>query len=127
MGRSVFYVLWVLTVLIFIGVYWIIGAQQAVARDLQQSLGIVEAAIGSEDWPDAARGIGDVYERWRKIEKLWALHTQHEQLDLVSDALLEAQALIDIKNADAVRSLRLAAERLHALPDRDRLLFSNLL
>lgn len=127
MSEWVFYGLWTLTAVGFAGVYWIIGAQENVAHDLVVELQRVEQAVVDDQWQAASHAITEVYDTWKRIEKLWALHTQHEQLEAVGEALLEAEALIHLQDAHAVAALRLAGDRLQTLPQRDRLLWSNLL
>lgn len=127
LSEVVFFGLWVLTALGFAGVYFIIGAQQAVAQDLSHRLKLAEQAIIDGDWRSAAETVNSVDLEWRRIEKIWALHTQHEQLESIGEALVEAGALIDVHDARAVAALRMAQDRLQTLPQRDRLLWSNLL
>lgn len=127
MSELVFYGLWVLTGLGFAGVYWIIGAQEAVADELAAKLEAAEAALLADDWPGASQLIADVLDRWRRVEKRWALHTQHEELDAVGEALLDAEALIVLRDVRAVAPLRLARDRLLTLPRRDRVSWENLL
>lgn len=127
LSEIVFYGLWVLTVLGFAGVYFIIDAQQTVAQDLSAKLKTAEQAVIDGDWSTASATVTGVDVEWRRIEKIWALHTQHEQLESIGEALLEAGALIELHDATAVAALRLARDRLHTLPKRDRLLWANLL
>lgn len=127
MSDFVFYGLWILTGLGFAGVYWIIGAQESVAHALTAELDAAERAIAAGEWSRAADVVDGVIGRWRRIEKRWALHTQHEQLEAVAEALLEAETLIGLHDAQALAPLRLARERLLTLPRRDRLLLENLL
>lgn len=127
LSELVFYGLWVLTALGFAGVYWIIGAQEAVANDLADKLAAAERAIMDGNWHGASEFITDVYHTWRRIEKLWALHTQHEQLEAITEVLLDADSLIYLHDIRAVAPLRLARDRLLTLPERDRLLWANLL
>lgn len=122
-----FYGLWVLTAIGVAGVYWIINAQEQVAGDLSHRLQAAERAVESGRWPDASEQLQRVEDEWSRIEKLWALHTQHELLDPVGDALIEARALIEQKEPGALAPLRLARSRLEQLPRRDRPLLSNLL
>lgn len=123
----VFYSLWIVTVLGIAGVYWIIHAQEHVAEDLSDKLQAVERAVESSSYPDASRQLQQVKDEWSRIEKLWALHTQHELLDPVGEALIEAKALIERQDPGALAPLRLARSRLEQLPQRDRPLLSNLL
>lgn len=127
MSDLVFYGLWVLTALGFAGVYWIIGAQEGVAIDLSAKLEEAERAVVDGNWPGASALVSDVYVTWRRIEKLWALHTQHEQLEAITEVLLDANALIDLEDMQALAPLRLARDRLLTLPQRDRVSWENLL
>jgi len=127
MSGIVFYGLWILTAIGFAGVYWIINAQEAVANGLSDKLETVERSIVDGNWDSALGTVTDVHDTWRRIEKLWALHTQHEQLESINDVLLEAEALIYQHDTRAVAALRLARDRLHTLPERERLLWANLL
>lgn len=127
MSDYVFYGLWIITALGFTGVYWIISVQETVAADLTAKLEAVERAIIAGDWSDAAEIVGDVYETWRRIERKWALHTQHEELEAITDVLLDAHTMIYLQDVQAVVALRLARDRLLTLPQRDRVLLENLL
>lgn len=123
----VFYTLWIVTIVGFAGVFWIINAQEKVASDLSDSLQAAERAVEDGRFAEASRQLQRVSDEWTRIEKLWALHTQHELLDPVGDALIEAKALIEQEEASALAPLRLARSRLEQLPQRDRPLLSNLL
>lgn len=123
----VFYSLWIITALGIGGVYWIIHAQENVAERLSVHLKEAERMVEAGRWEDASDALGRVTEQWPRIEKLWALHTQHEEMDPVGDALLQAEAFIKLRDAAALASLRVARSRLHQLPERDRLLLSNIL
>lgn len=127
MSDYVFYGLWIITALGFTAVYWIISVQETVAADLTAKLEAVERAIIAGDWSDAAEIVGDVYETWRRIERKWALHTQHEELEAITDVLLDAHTMIYLQDVQAVVALRLARDRLLTLPQRDRVLLENLL
>ena len=75
-----------------------IRAQEAVADELAAKLEAAEAALLADDSPGASQLIADVLDRWRRVEKRWALHTQHEELDAVGEALLDAEALIVLRD-----------------------------
>ncbi len=127
MSEIVFVALWTLTVLGIAGVYWIIGSQEEVAADLSTKLVQAEDAILRGDWHGAEEVIADVHDRWIRIERLWTLHTQHELLEQVKEMLLQAGALVELQDAQAIVPLRLARDQLTTLPRRDRLLWENLL
>lgn len=127
MSELVFAVLWALTIFGAAGTYWIIDAQEAVANELNKSLAAAEEAVVAENWPVAAAHVRDVYTRWRRIERVWTLHTHHELLEVVTETLLEAGALVDLQDVQAVTPLRRARYLLETLPSRDRLLLENLL
>jgi len=120
-------VLWSVTLCGAVGVYWLIHAQESVAEELNRTLTAAEQAVAAGDWTVAGDYVRDVYTRWRHIERVWTLHTQHELLEDVTMTLLEAQALIDVHDEQAVAQLRRARHRLETLPRRDRLLLQNLL
>lgn len=123
----VFYTLWIVTVLGIAGAYWIINTQEQVAERLSDQLREAEHAVLIGEYPDASAALSRVMNEWSRIEKLWALHTQHEQLDPVGDAFLEAEALIEQTHPAALAALRVARDRLEHLPQRDRLLLTNVL
>lgn len=127
MSSWVFYTLWIMTAVGVGGVYWIIHAQEQVTERLSSNLQAAEDAVLAGHYSDASQSLQRVTDEWGRIEKLWALHTQHEQLDPVGDALLEAEALIAQSHPAALAALRLARSRLEQLPQRDRPLLSNLL
>lgn len=127
MSSWVFYTLWVMTALGVAGVYWIISAQESVTERLSDHLRAAESAVEVGDYAEAARELRHVTNDWPGIERVWALHTQHEELDPIGDALLEAEALIAQAHPSALAALRIARNRLEHLPKRDRLLWSNLL
>lgn len=127
MSSFVFYTLWIMTALGIAGVYWIIGAQESVTEQLSHHLRAAEGAVISGDYAEAARALRHVTDDWPGIEKVWALHTQHEELDPIGDALLEAEALVEQAHPAALAALRVVRNRLEHLPKRDRLLLSNLL
>lgn len=126
-SEMIFIALWAITLLGVAGVYWIIGAQEDVAHELNSALLAAEHAVTAGDWTTAGAYVRDVYARWRRIERVWTLHTQHELLEHVTEMLLEAQALIDLEDQQAVAPLRLVRHLLETLPRRDRLLLENLL
>lgn len=127
MSSWVFYGLWILTALGIGGVYWIISAQESVTEQLSYHLRAAEDAVEVGDYDEAGRQLRHVTDEWTDIEKVWALHTQHEELDPIGDAFLEAEALIKQRHPAALAALRIARNRLEHLPKRDRLLLSNLL
>lgn len=123
----VFYSLWIITALGIAGVYWIIHAQENVTERLSVHLDEAEKMVVAGRWDDASEALRQVTEQWHRIEKIWALHTQHEEMDPVGDALLQAEALIKLGEPEALASIRIARSRLRQLPERDRLLLSNIL
>src|SRR5690625_2377418 len=123
----VFYSLWIITALGIAGVYWIIHAQENVTERLSVHLDEAEKMVVAGRWDDASEALRQVTEQWHRIEKIWALHTQHEEMDPVGDALLQAEALIQQTEPSALAALRVARHRMEHLPRRERLLLSNLL
>lgn len=127
MSSIVFYSLWVITAIGIAGIYWIIDAQEEVTAQLSRHLLEAEAAVKAGDYTHAANALRQVTDDWPSIEKVWALHTMHEELDPISDALLEAEALVTQGDPSALAALRVARQRLEHLPKRERLVLSNLL
>ncbi|MBO8141801.1 MAG: DUF4363 family protein [Firmicutes bacterium] len=119
-------ILWILTVLLVAGAHGIIRAQESLARTLVMQLRRAEGALAAGDWSAAASIAVDVRREWEAARPGLSLHADHQHLDLVTEALLETETLIAARNIEAVRALRLAAERLRSLPERERLLLRNL-
>jgi len=123
----VFLTLWIMTAFGVAGVYWVIDAQEDAATRLGVHLQEAERAVLEGRWHEAKSALEKVTDEWPRVERIWALHTQHEEMDPVGDALLEAEALIQQTEPSALAALRVARHRMEHLPRRERLLLSNLL
>lgn len=118
--------LWVVAAAGLGGSVWITSGQKAVAEDLARATETVAEAVSSQRWSDARREIGELRRRWKEVRKVWALNTEHEHMDAISDDFVEAEAGIDLQDPAALIPLRRARERILDLPDRDWLTLENL-
>lgn len=118
--------LWFAALLIVSGTWWLISAQTDVANDLAKRIEQAEADVLSADWDNASQHIQELIISWEKTRRVWALHTEHAEMDEVTDALVEAEALIAANEVGALASLRKARDRIVTLPQRDRLDLENL-
>lgn len=118
--------LWFVALLIVVGTWWLIAAQTDVANDLAQRIETIEAEVLNADWANASQHIRELIISWEKTRRLWAFHTEHAEMDEVTDALIEAEALITAHEIGAFALLRRARDRIVTLPQRDRLDLENL-
>mgnify|MGYP001312233572 CR=1 FL=1 len=118
--------LWFVALSIVLGTWWIIAAQTKVAHELAQRIEGIEAEVLNGDWENASQLIRELMIRWEKTRQVWAFHTEHAEMDEVTDALIEAEALIAANEAGALAPLRKARDRIVTLPQRDRLDWENL-
>lgn len=118
--------LWCVAFLIVTGTWWLIGAQTKVANDLARRIAGIEAEILTADWENALEHIRELMIRWEKTRQVWAFHTEHAEMDEITDSLIEAEALITANHTGALAPLRKARDRILTLPQRDRLDLENL-
>lgn len=118
--------LWLMAALIVGGTWWLISLQTSAANDIATMIEESEAAVIAEDWEKAAHEIRQLIVNWEKTRKVWALHTEHQEMDGITDALVEAEALIAAEEKSALAPLRVARDRIITLPQRDRLDLENL-
>lgn len=118
--------LWLVAALIVGGTWWLISLQTSAANDIAIMIEESEAAVIAEDWEKAAHEIRQLIVNWEKTRKVWALHTEHQEMDGITDALVEAEALIAAEEKSALAPLRVARDRIITLPQRDRLDLENL-
>lgn len=118
--------LWFIAALIVGGSWWIITAQTEVANDIAKKIEENEASVLDANWEKAANEIQQLIVTWEKTRRMWALHTEHMEMDEITDALVEAEALIAAEEVGAIAALRKARDRIITLPQRDRLDLENL-
>lgn len=117
--------LWATAVVGLAGSIWINGAQSAAARDVNALIERAERAVMADDWAQAETTTGAARRAWERTRKAWALHTEHEELDTISDLLVEAAARAAVADPRAAVALRRARHRIDALPRRDVLSVEN--
>lgn len=117
--------LWAAAVLGLAGSLWINGAQSAAARDVNALIERAEEAVMAGDWPRAHEAAGAAQQAWERTRKVWSLHTEHQELDAISDLLVEAAARVAVADSRAAVALRRARHRIDALPRRDALTVEN--
>jgi len=122
----IFLALWIITVLGAAGEHYIVRAQDKLAQDLARELDQAAAALDAGDWSSALETIRGARQTWEAARGPLALHTIHKQLDEISEALVEAEALLMVRSEDALGPLLVARERVKSLPERHRLSFRNL-
>src|SRR5690625_2572014 len=98
--------LWLVAALIVGGTWWVISLQTSAANDIAIMIEESEAAVIAEDWEKAAHEIRQLIVNWEKTRKVWALHTEHQEMDGITDALVEAEALIAAEEKSALAPLR---------------------
>lgn len=107
--------------------WWMIQEQTQAAQRLEAALLRVEEAVKEGRWSSARDLLAEVISDWEATRRRWALHVDHGEMDVITDDLREAQALITIRDASALAPLQRARDRIVTLPERDRLNLENLL
>lgn len=118
--------LWLLAVLGVGASHWIITAQESTAQELARAADEVEQAVLAGRWGEAEVLAQELRQAWDHTRKVWALHTEHAEMDVITDALTDTLAWIRIQDPGALVPLRRARERILTLPHQDRLKLENL-
>ncbi|OUM99601.1 MAG: hypothetical protein BAA04_01355 [Firmicutes bacterium ZCTH02-B6] len=122
----IFLALWLITGLLAVGEHFVVRAEERLAQELTRELDRAAAALDEGDWTLALETAGRARRVWETARERLALHAEHQRLEAISEALLEAEALIAARSGAAGGLLVLARERIKGLPEQHRLSWSNL-
>lgn len=103
-----------------------IHQQTREAHRLDEALVRVEEAVKEGQWSAAWDLLAGIIVDWESTRRRWALHVDHGEMDVITDDLKEAQALVTVRDPAALAPLRRARDRIVTLPERDRLNLENL-
>jgi hypothetical protein len=53
--------------------------------------------VTSESWEQAAETVSVLYDQWERDKKVWLVLVEHEKIDLIDEAVHEAQMMVDIQ------------------------------
>ncbi|WP_168190171.1 DUF4363 family protein [Caloramator sp. E03] len=86
-----------------------------------------ENFIKSDQWNKAKSSIESASKEWNKIEEIWALITNHHEIDNITVSLKTAKEFIDTKEkADALASLESLKHYISHIPKMEKISLENI-
>jgi hypothetical protein len=98
-------------------------------RDTQQLLASTEqmaVQLDNVNWPACQASYDQLADDWQQVQNTWALLTDHQELDLVSENLIKLrQAILNQEPQETRLELDLLNHFLQHIPEKERLNLKN--
>ena len=87
----------------------------------------VASSVQAEAWDDAQTHFQVTADQWHRVEKRWALITDHEEIDEIVRALQKIKAYLHFQTApDALAELQTLIYLIKHIPEKEKLTLSTL-
>lgn len=94
---------------------------------LNRELTGVEPDIQSLNWDQARPKLDSFAKAWKKTKPFWAVLTNHNEMDLIEEALIRTNQAISSKSyPDALINLRVLRNFINHIPDKERFSIVNI-
>ena len=96
------------------------------ADRLNQQLGEIELELIARDWKQTLLKLNTFQQNWEKVKPYWAILTNHNEMDLVEEALIKTiRATLCRSYNDAMINLGSLQDGIKHIPERERFSFVN--
>lgn len=120
----------VLLILLIIFIAGGLYTQQQLEQSSENLLAQIQkvvAAVQTEAWSDAQEHFKETADQWHRVEKRWALVTDHEEIDEIIRSLQKTKAYIHFQTAqDTLAELQTLIYLIKHIPEKEKLTLSTL-